>query len=95
MSGPVMERHAAVPKEEWPEKVAIRHLTALERGLTLPIATHVRKTEAMPQGKGAKPNLQAHALAAGRALIEPTGKPVSCRRDTSAVAKLTADLFRL
>ena len=85
------------PKEDWPDKAAIRNLRELEDGLKKPIQTLIRKTEGFSDGRGAKPNLVARNLAhaAARALMELTGEPPSYWRDATAFAKLTADLFRL
>jgi hypothetical protein len=85
-----------LPKEEWPDKAAIRHLLELEEGLNWPIEKLIEKTRDLPVGKGAKPNLQARkvALAAGAALIALTGKPVSYWQGATAYAKLTEVLFK-
>lgn len=91
-----MDRAQSVPTEEWPDKVAIRGLKALEEGLRDPIETLIRKGRGLSEGRGTKPNLVARnlALAAARALADMTGESLSYWRDGTAFAKLTADLFR-
>lgn len=89
-------RHAVVPVEQWPDKVAVANLRVLEQGLRLPTEIAIEKAAEMPQGKGAKPDLVARrvALEAGRALLDLTGEVPTYREDGTAFAKLTAELFR-
>lgn len=86
-----------IPADTYPDIAAIKHLKALENGLKGPIETLIKRSEGLPTGKGAKPNLIARrvALQAGKALITLTGKPISYWRDSTAYATLTDELFRL
>ena len=91
-----MDRAAAVPMDEWPDKAAVRNLRELEEGLKRPIETLIRDGRGLSDGRGTKPNLFARkvALLAARALADLTGQPLSHGRDGTTFAKLTADLFR-